>query len=248
MLKPIVASRKGSVGKSTTAVHLAAALALANVRTLLVDTDGQGNSARMLGVTPESGLSEVLEGNVPIEKAMIQPRPTLFLLSGSKALAGFARIIARQQFDWQHVLSQALQPIDGTFDFVVVDTAPGFGELSINALFYGTEILVPVSMEVLAVYGFVDFLAELEPIRKRSRIEIKYVLPTMPDHRKGLTEDVFKQLQERFPKQYYEPIPYMTHIGQLAREGKTIFEVNTEAKQSVAYAKLYRRILENGAA
>ncbi len=246
MRKIIVANRKGGTGKSTTSVHLAAGLAKVGSSVLLIDTDAQGNCSKMLGQEPISGLSELIAKSVSPEEAIIEARPNLSLLSGSHRLAGTTRIIAREDFDSQYVLTKALEPYEGKYDFVVLDTAPGYSPMSMNVLFYGNEILVPINMEVLSVQGFIDFMGELEPVRERAGVAICYVLPTMADGRKGLTAEIIAQLETRFPAQVCEPIHYAARMSEIPRKGVTIYEEDDSARPAVDYAKLTRRILKDG--
>lgn len=245
MRKIIIANRKGGTAKSTTAVHLAAGLAKIKKRVLLIDTDAQGNCAKMLGVSPTSGLAELIDNNVSPTDALICARPGLFLLSGSNRLAGTTRIIAREDFDSQYVLSRALEPYEGQYDFAVLDTGPGYSPMSVNVLFYGNEILVPINMEFLSVQGFIDFMGELEPVRERAGVAIRYILPTMADGRKGLTADILAQLAARFPAQVCDPIHYAARMSEIPRKGITIYEEDVSARPSVDYAKLTGRILQD---
>ena len=242
MRKIAVVNRKGGTAKSTTAVHLAHGLAKTGRKILLVDTDVQGTCTQLLGAESASGLAEVVDGET-LFSAIEEVRENLNLLAGGKDLAGVTREISRKDYDSQLVLSQAMKPASGVFDYVIVDTGPGYSPMSINVLFYAREILVPVSMETLAVYGYLDFLGELEPIRQRTNTDVKYLLPTMADHRKGLTDDILKQLEEKFPKTVCEPISYAARFSELARYGQTIFENDSRIKAAIDYAKLTRRVI-----
>lgn len=245
MRKIVVANRKGGTGKSTTAVHLSSGLAQAGRKTLLIDTDAQGNCSRMLGVDPERGLAQLIDGSVDPEVAVFEARPKLWLLAGSKELAGAARLIARKDFDSQYVLGEALKPYESQYDYAILDTGPGYSIMSVNVLFYGQEIIVPISMESLAVFGYLDFIGELEPIRERSGAYVRYILPTMADGRKGLTADILKQLRERFPAQCCEPIRYAARFGELPMIGATIYENEPTSRAAIDYARLTRRVIED---
>ncbi len=239
-----IINRKGGTAKSTTAVHLAHGLAKSGRRVLIVDADAQGNCSRMLGVSPDAGLADVIDGADLLSVAG-EVRDSLFLLAGGRDLAGVTREISRRDYDSQLVLSDAMKPAEGHFDYVVTDTGPGYSPMSINVLFYATEILVPISMEMLAVYGYLDFLGELEPIRLRSGADVRYLLPTMADHRKGLTADILAQLADRFPDIVCEPISYAARLSELPRFGQTIYENDPGNRAALDYAKLTRRVIDD---
>ncbi|MFC1466473.1 MAG: ParA family protein, partial [Candidatus Brachytrichaceae bacterium NZ_4S206] len=153
MRKLAVALSKGGVGKSTTAVNLAAALAQRQRSVLLLDMDTQGQTARMLNVTPAHTIADVINGEVSLAAALVEARPGLQLLAGGRGLAGLKRAIDRKEFGGEQTLSEALASLDSACDYVIVDTAPGWDVLTVNALFFVDEVLTPVALEVLALQG-----------------------------------------------------------------------------------------------
>jgi ATPases involved in chromosome partitioning len=115
---------------------------MAGKKTLLIDSDDQGQDSYLLGVKPEFGLAEVLNEEIRPMDAVCEARPNLFILAGGKALSGVKRSIGRKDFGAERTLSDALSSIEGLFDFVLIDTAPSWDSLTINALFYCTEVLI----------------------------------------------------------------------------------------------------------
>ncbi|MDX9962594.1 AAA family ATPase, partial [Desulfobacter postgatei] len=170
---------KGGVGKTTTSVNLGAGLALAGYRVLLVDTDTQGQSSYILGKKPGAGLTELLTHELSVSDCLTEARNNLWLLSGGKSLAGVKRIIDKKSFGAEFTLSEALRPLDDQFDFILIDTSPGWDQLIVNVLFYSTEVLVPVALEVMPLHGMSEFIKSLGAIQKyRSEIQLKYIVPT----------------------------------------------------------------------
>ena len=136
MRKIAISLTKGGVGKTTTAVNLAAGLALAGYEVLLVDTDTQGQVSFMLGLQPKVGLSQLMMTELEPDEAIIEARERLWLLPGGKALAGVKRLIARKEFGGEQTLAGSLAPLDGRYDYVILDTAPSWDTMTINVLFY----------------------------------------------------------------------------------------------------------------
>jgi len=237
MKKIAIANRKGGVGKTTTAVNLAAGLSLAGNTVLLIDTDTQAHCSKILGVDPEKGLAELIDGATS-HKCTIEARPGLFLLSGGKKLSGTARLIARQQMRSEYVLSEALKTFEGKYDYVIIDTPPGFNELSINVLFYAAEVLIPVSMEILAIDGLEAFLEEIESIKKYTDIKVRYIIPTFVDGRVKKTAEILELLKRSFPDKVTFPVHYSSRLSESPHWGKTIYEYDRRARVSQDYAKI----------
>lgn len=234
---------KGGVGKTTTSVNLAAGLALAGYKVLLVDTDTQGQASYMLGKRPKAGLTELLTKELPVDDCIIQARKDLWLLSGGRALAGVKRIIDRKSFGGEYTLAEALKPLNHKFDFILIDTAPGWDQLSVNVLFYATEVLVPVALEVMPLQGLSEFIKSLGAIQKyRREIQLKYIVPTFMDNRIKGPQTRYDQLKKLYPKHLCFPIRYNESLTEAPSYGKTIFEYAPGSNGSEDYRKLVKKI------
>lgn len=239
MRKIAVANRKGGVGKTTSAVHLAAGLALAGRKVLLIDTDAQGHAARLLGLKPEKGLADLMEGRGAPSGAIVQARPGLDLLAGGKALAGVNRLIARESIRPEEQLSKALAELEGKYDFVIVDTSPSFSELGTNVLFYATEAIVPVSMEVLAAEGLVSFSEEIRRVQEYHALAVRWILPTFVDMRtRAKTEQILEGLRGKYGELVTFPVHYSSALSEASAWGKTIWEYKARDRAAEDYAKI----------
>ncbi|MFH1156244.1 MAG: AAA family ATPase [Pseudomonadota bacterium] len=241
-----VSLSKGGVGKTTTSVNLSAGLALAGFKVLLVDTDTQGQSAYMLGIKPEAGLTELLTRELGPEEAVIQARKNLWLLGGGKSLAGVKRIIDRKSFGAEYTLTEALKGLENQYDYIIIDTSPGWDQLTVNVLFYATEILVPVALEIMPLHGMSEFMKSLGAIQKyRKEVALKYVLPTFMDTRVKNPQLIFERLKQLYRDYICKPIRYNENFSEAPSFGKTIFEFAPGCSGAVDYRELVRRVAQN---
>jgi len=247
MRKIAIALSKGGVGKTTTAINLAAGLARAKQRVLVVDLDTQGQVAKALGLQPAAGLAEmVMEGLAP-EQVLVEARNGIWLLEGGRGLSGLKRVIARKDYGGEQTLAEAMTSLDGHYDVVLLDTAPAWDTLAVNALFYAKEILIPVSLEVMALQGLMEFIRSLAPIQKyRSDLVLRYVLPTFLDRRVKKSEEILGQLMTRYAGLVCDPIRYSVRLSEAPGYGQTIFEYAPRSPGAEDYQKLAERILNDG--
>lgn len=244
MRKLCVSLSKGGVGKSSTCVSLAHGLALAGKKVLLVDTDDQGQDSFLLGVQPKYGLADVLNEDVKAKDALHQARDNLWILSGGKALSGVKRSIGRKDFGAEQTLSQALAPLEGAFDFVIVDTSPSWDTLTINALFYCQEVLTPVSLEILTLNSLVEFSERLKSVQNFNKnLNYKYLLPTFWDRRVKKSSEILEQLKKYYPDIVCDPVKYSVRLSESAGFGKTIYEYAPNSTGAEDYEKTVQRIL-----
>ncbi|WDP86937.1 MAG: AAA family ATPase [Desulfobacter sp.] len=237
---------KGGVGKTTTSVNLGAGLALAGYKVLLVDTDTQGQSSYILGKRPKAGLTELLTKELPVKECLVEARKNLWLLSGGKSLAGVKRIIDRKSFGAEWTLVEALTPLDRDFDFILIDTSPGWDQLIVNVLFYAREVLVPVALEVMPLHGLSEFIKSLGAIQKyRKEIQLKYIVPTFLDARIKGPQALYEQLQKLYPQHLCTPIRYNESLAEAPSFGKTIFEFAPGSTASEDYRALIQKISRN---
>ncbi|GAB6162039.1 ParA family protein [Desulfothermus naphthae] len=238
---------KGGVGKTTTAVNIAAGLALGGYKVLLVDTDTQGQCSFLLGVKPPAGLTELVLEELPPEKCLYKARENLYLLAGGRGLAGVKRLIDREYFGGERTLSEALEKIHKDFDYVIVDTSPGWDALSVNVMFYVNEALIPVSLEIMTIQALANFLKTIAGIQKyRPEFEVKYIVPTFFDLRvKKKTTAMLEKLKSLYPDKICDPIRYNNLLSQAPMYGKTIFEYAPGSKGAQDYKKLVKRISNN---
>ena len=242
MRKIAIANRKGGVAKTTSAVHLSAALALAGNRVLLIDTDTQAHCSRLLGVNPPLGLSALVESPTQAPEILFPARENLDLLAGGKELAGTNRLIARESIRSELVLSKALEVVEGQYDYIVVDTPPSHSELTINVMFFVAEIIVPVSMEVLSTEGLVRFNEEIDRIREYHDVTLRFVLPTFLDGRVRKTHEILAMIEKSYGSLVTNPIHYSTALSEASGWGQTIFEYRPRDRAAMDYAKVAREV------
>ncbi len=243
--KICVSLSKGGVGKTTTAVNLSAGLAMSGYKVLLIDTDTQGQSSFMLGKKPPAGLTELLTGELTPQESIIEARPNLFLLSGGRSLAGVKRIIDKKSFGSEWTLSEAMENIDKDYDYVIIDTSPGWDQLTVNVLFYATEVLTPVSLEVMSLHGLAEFTKNLHAIKKYKDIDLNYILPTFLDTRVEQPQNIYRKLQSLYSDKVCTPIRYDEQLSRSPSHGETIFEYLPDGDGAADYAALVRMISGN---
>ena len=241
-----VSLSKGGVGKTTTAVNLSAGLALAGFKVLLIDTDTQGQDSYMLGVKPVAGLTELLTKEVDKKKAVTPARKNLWLLAGGKALAGVKRIIDRKDFGGELMLAEALRPLENFFDYIIVDTSPGWDPLTVNVLFYVKEVLVPVALEVMALQGLLEFMKSLSSIQAyRKDVSLKYIVPTFLDKRVSSPRMILDELTEHYGDLVCSPIHYNSSFTNAPAFGQTTFEFAPGSIGTDDFKQLVRKVADD---
>ncbi|MCP4717849.1 MAG: AAA family ATPase [Desulfobacteraceae bacterium] len=241
--KICVTLSKGGVGKTTTSVNLGAGLALAGYKVLLVDTDTQGQSSYILGKKPTAGLTELLTKELTPEECVVNARKNLWVLGGGKSLAGVKRIIDRKSFGAEWTLAEAMKPLESQYDFILIDTSPGWDQLIVNVLFYATEVLVPVALEVMPLHGLSEFMKSLGSIQKyRKEISLKYIVPTFLDTRIKGPQTLYSELKKLYPEYVCSPIRYSESLSEAPSFGKSIFEFAPGSIASADYRALVRKV------
>ncbi|THB71938.1 MAG: chromosome partitioning protein ParA [Desulfovibrio sp.] len=240
---------KGGVGKTTTSVNLSAGLALEGHKVLLVDTDTQGQSAYMLGVKPEAGLADLVTGDMEADECLFKARENLWLLAGGKSLAAVKRVIARKNFGGEVTLQEALGPLESRFDFIIIDTSPGWDSLTVNVLFYVKELLVPVSLEVMSVQGLSEFLKSFSAIKKYHKdVELKYLLPTFRHLTNKSADALLDNIEKLYGKYLCQPIRFSQRVSEAPAYGMTIFEYAGGDKVVKDYKALIQEVVSGGEA
>ena len=233
---------KGGVAKTTTCVNIGAGLALGGYRTLLVDCDTQGQVTKSLGIQAGEGLAELLQGDAGLGDVQIEARENLFVISGGGALSGAKRMISRMDMRSELVLSEALEDLEG-YEFVLLDTAPSWDVLNVNCLFYVDELLIPVSMEVLALQGIGDFLGRVKEVQRyREGLLIGGIIPTFYDGRVRKSAEILEQLKRYFPDALWPWVRYNSKVSEAPGFGQHIFEYAKRSNGAADYARLAERL------
>ncbi len=248
----VIANQKGGVGKTTTAINLSACLADRGNKVLLVDSDPQGNATSGLGINKsehQSSIYDVLVGDVPAKDAIVPTEyKNLSILPSSIDLAG-AEIELVSVIGRERMLRSALEPVMDGFDFIIIDSPPSLGLITLNALAASDQVLVPIQCEFYALEGLSQLVKTITLVKKHinPQLRIEGVVLTMFDSRTNLSTQVVDEVVKFFPEKVHKVIiPRNVRLGEAPSHGMPITKYDPKCIGSAAYVELADEIL-NGA-
>lgn len=247
-----IANQKGGVGKTTTAINLAACLAEKGKRVLLIDTDPQGNATTGYSVNKveqEKTIYELLIGECSINECIIKDvYPNISIIPSNVNLAA-AEIELIGIEDKEFILKREMEWIKDQYDYIMIDCPPALNTLTLNAMTTANSVIVPIQCEYLALEGLSDLITTINLVKERlnSDLDLEGIVFTMYDGRTVLSNDVVNTVKEHFPDKVYEAkIPRNVRLSEAPSFGKPIIAYDSKSTGAESYRMLADEVIARG--